>query len=173
MQRCGRKTRNGEPCKLPAGFGTPFLGQADHPCKFHGGCTPSHLLATSKKLFPQVIDARLIDRAEAFANDPDILSLNREIGIARALLERLELESNPDVSFYNTLLRTIAILVEQHQAITERKKFYIRVDEMQSYIMRIIDILFANLELKTAEYLAGLIQNQLRTERIQLPGSAG
>ncbi len=32
---CGAKTRQGHPCKLPAGFGTDHLGVGR--CKFHGG----------------------------------------------------------------------------------------------------------------------------------------
>lgn len=37
---CGATKRNGEPCKLPAGHGTPSkFGR----CKLHGGATPSHV----------------------------------------------------------------------------------------------------------------------------------
>ena len=34
---CGRTNRNGEPCELPAGWGTDH---DDGACKFHGGASP-------------------------------------------------------------------------------------------------------------------------------------
>lgn len=34
---CGASNRNGEPCKLPAGWGTP--GSGGERCKFHGGAS--------------------------------------------------------------------------------------------------------------------------------------
>lgn len=35
---CGATNRNGEPCQLPAGWGTP--GSGGERCKFHGGASP-------------------------------------------------------------------------------------------------------------------------------------
>lgn len=37
MAQCGAKTRQGHPCKLPAGHGTDHLGEGR--CKFHGGAS--------------------------------------------------------------------------------------------------------------------------------------
>jgi hypothetical protein len=34
---CGAKNRNGNPCQLPSGWGTP--GSGGSRCKFHGGCS--------------------------------------------------------------------------------------------------------------------------------------
>jgi hypothetical protein len=34
---CGATNRHGDPCKLPAGWGTP--GSGGDRCKFHGGCS--------------------------------------------------------------------------------------------------------------------------------------
>lgn len=34
---CGASNRNGDPCELPAGWGTP--GSGGDRCKFHGGCS--------------------------------------------------------------------------------------------------------------------------------------
>lgn len=34
---CGATNRNGEPCQLPAGWGTP--GSGGNRCRFHGGCS--------------------------------------------------------------------------------------------------------------------------------------
>jgi hypothetical protein len=36
---CAARTRNGGPCKQPAGHGTPHPGKG--PCKLHGGCMPN------------------------------------------------------------------------------------------------------------------------------------
>lgn len=36
-ETCGATNRNGEPCGLPAGWGTP--GSKKGRCKFHGGCS--------------------------------------------------------------------------------------------------------------------------------------
>lgn len=35
--KCGAKTRQGHPCKLPAGFGTDHVGSGK--CKYHGGAS--------------------------------------------------------------------------------------------------------------------------------------
>jgi len=37
-ETCGASTRNGEPCSLPAGWGTDHIGEGR--CKLHGGATP-------------------------------------------------------------------------------------------------------------------------------------
>lgn len=37
FNKCGAKTRQGHPCKLPAGHGTDHLGSGR--CKFHGGAS--------------------------------------------------------------------------------------------------------------------------------------
>jgi len=34
---CGAANNRGEPCKLPAGWGTP--GSGGKRCRFHGGCS--------------------------------------------------------------------------------------------------------------------------------------
>lgn len=36
-ETCGAKNRNGDPCKLPAGWGTP--GSGGSRCKYHGGAS--------------------------------------------------------------------------------------------------------------------------------------
>lgn len=70
--RCGGKTRAGNPCVHPAGWGT------DHPgvgyCKNHGGSTPTHRVA---------VQAELARRAVA------TYGLPRDIDPAAALLEEV------------------------------------------------------------------------------------
>jgi phage terminase small subunit len=43
IEKCGARTRQGHPCKLPAGYGTEHLGSGK--CKYHGGASkgaPKH-----------------------------------------------------------------------------------------------------------------------------------
>ncbi len=52
---CGaNKTRGGGPCQQPAGW------QTDHPgfgrCKWHGGCTPSHVNAAKRKALQEAVE---------------------------------------------------------------------------------------------------------------------
>lgn len=46
--RCGAKTRNGTPCKRPAGAGTQHVGAG--ACKLHGGSVPNHQAKATREL---------------------------------------------------------------------------------------------------------------------------
>jgi len=45
---CNAKKKNGERCKLPAGFGTPHYGTGT--CKHHGGFLPAHVKKAHKEI---------------------------------------------------------------------------------------------------------------------------
>jgi hypothetical protein len=95
--------------------------------------------------------------------------LNREIGIARALLERIEISDNPDFSYANMLLKTIGDLSYLHHKMVQEGKFMLRIDFVQTEVEKIVSILFQNLPNETAQYLSGLIENQLRMPKVIEP----
>jgi len=163
---CGRKTRRGSLCQNPAGYRTLFPGREGYPCVYHGGGSPTAALKVSKELFPEVIDEKLSDRARDFAQDPQLVSLSREVGIARALLERVEVEGNPDLSYANMLLRTIGDLAYLHHKMSTEGKFLLRVDFVQTQVEKIVSIIFQNLPHETASFIANLIDSQLRMPKM-------
>lgn len=88
-QRCGAKTRSGEPCKtwaMPNGrcrmHGGKSLSGVAHPNYRHGG-------------YSKDLPARLLPRYEAVLANPEILSLDTEIALSEAriseLLQQLDL----------------------------------------------------------------------------------
>ena len=52
-ERCGARTRSGERCGLPAGWGTPFPGTG--VCRLHGGSTPTHLARARRVAAEQAV----------------------------------------------------------------------------------------------------------------------
>lgn len=69
---CGAKTRKGEPCGRPRGWGTPHPGYGN--CKNHGGCTPNGIKAAEKEAAGQAVA---------------VYGLPREIDPHAALIEEL------------------------------------------------------------------------------------
>jgi hypothetical protein len=58
-ERCGGRTRQGTPCKLPAGHGTdhPGVGRCDH----HGGATPTHRAHAERVLLERAEQSALAE----------------------------------------------------------------------------------------------------------------
>lgn len=118
VPRCNARLKNGRLCQRIAGTGTrhPYRGK----CYEHDGKLrrkPTLYLSTKA----------LTERAMVFANDEDIMNLNREIGAARALLEQCKLESNRDIIYQNLLLQTIGALVERKHRIEVERKNLVKV----------------------------------------------
>lgn len=80
-QRCGAKTRDGDPCKNP-----PVIGATR--CRMHGGKTPRGraLPQTTTGRYSKDLPTRLAARYEEARTDPDLLNLNAEIQLTYALL---------------------------------------------------------------------------------------
>ena len=149
---CGRQTKKGAQCANPPGFKTPFIGKPGMPCFKHGGrspksiCSASSLPVESKDLTYHVIDKVLEARADAFANDPDLMNLKREVGLCRARLELLEGDNDPDTAMITaSLSTTIGKLVERiHKMEMERSGLVqislirLLIDSWQKAIMEVI-----------------------------------
>lgn len=80
-QRCGAKTRDGDPCKNP-----PVIGATR--CRMHGGKTPRGraLPQTTHGRYSKDLPTRLAARYEEARTDPDLLNLNAEIHLTYAML---------------------------------------------------------------------------------------
>ena len=149
---CGRKTKSGDPCGNPPGFKTPFIGKPGVPCLRHGGIAPKTLSSaaglppSSKDLTYHVIDEALKERADDFANDPDLMNLKREVGLCRARLELLEGDTDPETAMItSSLSTTIGKLVERiHKMEMERSGLVqiglirLLIDSWQKAIMEVI-----------------------------------
>ncbi len=79
---CGAKTRSGSTCMNRSGFKTPHVGEGR--CFRHGG------LGGRKK--GGVIDMKIMrstfeERVEEYQNDPELLTLDREIAIVKVIID--------------------------------------------------------------------------------------
>lgn len=79
MPRCGALTRDDDPCKLPAGYGTDHVGQGR--CKFHGGS--SHI---KHGRYSRIDRPRIAALMTELGADPDPFNLEPEVVLLRALV---------------------------------------------------------------------------------------
>lgn len=94
-QKCEATAKStGEPCQLPAGFGTDHVGEGR--CKFHGGCNTGPKDATGNKnarkhgAYEKVIRNNLSDEElEIYDKVDSEKSLDKELKILRYKLIRL------------------------------------------------------------------------------------
>ena len=148
---CGRKTKKGKPCSNMSGFKTPFLGKLGMPCFRHGGLAPKSIASAAgihklKDLSYHIIDEALKERAKAFAEDPDLMNLKREVGLCRARLEKLEGDTDPETAMITaSLSNTVGKLVERiHKMEMERSGLVqiglirLLIDSWQKAIMEVI-----------------------------------
>lgn len=79
--RCGAKTRSGSPCRR-----APATGRTR--CKLHGGATPLGAASPSFKdgRHSKYLPARLLERYNEAAADPELLNLSAEIALIDARL---------------------------------------------------------------------------------------
>jgi len=105
---------------------------------------------------------RLDEKAKEYARDPEILSLNQEIGLARALLEEEARKASRSLELLIPLLRLIGELVIRQSQLLEKKQYTIHVDLVQQQVQAVVNILYESLPEGQAEYLAELISHQVR-----------
>jgi hypothetical protein len=77
---CGKRKRNGEPCRNQAGKKTNHLGTG--PCWLHGGAVGKQMTHGRYSTIQRV---RLRDLIEGYERDPDPLNMLPELAVARAL----------------------------------------------------------------------------------------
>lgn len=82
-EKCGAKTRSGVPCKNWA--------MENGRCRLHGGKTPKGIASPHWKhgRYSKYLPQGILDRYQAFANDPETLSLESEIAIIDTRLSML------------------------------------------------------------------------------------
>lgn len=116
---CSSDGNNGNLCSRPAGIGT------DHPstgrCKDHGGRNGLAPLAVGR--YAPVLNQRLNELYQKYANDPDLLDLTPELMLLRAILGNF-LEFYQDVNLAEPdnlhAMGTIVSLVDKVSKQVER-----------------------------------------------------
>jgi len=130
MVNCGAiHTYNGSPCQKPAGAGTAHKGTGY--CFYHDK-TAVIMNDGHRTMAFHLNSQQFRKRVQALASDPGILELDREIGFARVLLERVEHGSEElgDLArpvVFNMILSTIGKLVERKHKIEMERKGTIKV----------------------------------------------
>jgi hypothetical protein len=81
-EKCGFIKKNGEPCKMPAGWGTDHVGAGC--CKKHGGNGGRPIVHGR---YSRKLAKRLKDKYEFYLQDPQRGTLDREYAELRALLD--------------------------------------------------------------------------------------
>lgn len=124
--RCCSRERRGKICQLSAGFGTGHPGMG--MCKFHSGSLKNHTAWGKGKtmalpaLAYNLATRAITERAQSLSIDPELLTLHREIGLARALIET-EISDN----LRSELLQSIGKLVERAHRLEIDRKGLIKV----------------------------------------------
>lgn len=113
---CGAKTRAGTPCKR-----APVPGRTR--CRLHGGLTPAGASHYNFKTgrYSKVLPARLRERYEEAAADPELLALREDIALLDSRLD--DLLKRVDAGESDTLWKQV------HSAWREHKKARRRDDE--------------------------------------------
>jgi hypothetical protein len=109
---CGAENRNGDPCELPAGWGTDHNGEGR--CKFHGGRNGRGRDANGFKhgLFSDYLDAEDRNTIDALGEYDDAEKLDELINWRLARLRRAVEALNDDAD-KRTFWDAFADLVEQ------------------------------------------------------------
>jgi hypothetical protein len=98
---CGAETRDGDPCQMPAGWGTDHVGEGR--CKRHGGNAGrpvEHGRYSAKK-------EKLQDRLEEYRTEENPGELWEELALLRALLQRQLAEGDIDTDTVLGLVKEI------------------------------------------------------------------
>jgi hypothetical protein len=111
---CGAHSRTtGKPCQNVAGKGTDHLGQGR--CRYHGGATP-----IKHGLYSKVRRGRLGQRIAEIASRTDLLDLNEELALLKALLQQWLLEHQSLVdgirSWHRSTSPAFKILLQSNDA---------------------------------------------------------
>ncbi|MHA1209529.1 MAG: hypothetical protein ACTSRF_09955, partial [Candidatus Freyarchaeota archaeon] len=111
---CGARTRNGTPCKYPAGYGTDHFGVGR--CFWHDRHTPT-------KKFPLLfyLDPELQNAVSTFINTDEILDLRTELAVLRyrfAEINNIDMDSM-DSKERRAWLKEMSLLSREISRLTE------------------------------------------------------
>ena len=151
-------------CQKPAGWGTPHAGKGR--CKLHGGYAGLYQQSGQLK-YSNFVPEDLIEKYEEFSVDPDIKSLNDEIGLLRAKITIVELKNQTGIYDKEILLFSEGIrrLIETKHKIEEGIKSKIDIN----MIMKIVDSIINIIEIRVSDIeLKKLIAGDMR--RLHLNG---
>ena len=160
----GKIHRQNRYCQKLAGWGTPHVGRGR--CKLHGGYAGLYQQSGQLK-YSNFVPSDLIEKYEEFSVDPDIKSLNDEIGLLRAKITAVELDNQTGVYNRDIVLfsETIRRLVETKHRIEEGIKSKIDLN----MIMKIVDSIINIIETRVSDIeLKKLIAGDMR--RLHLNG---
>lgn len=109
---CGAKTRSGQPCQNP-----PVTGKSR--CRMHGGAAGSGRPPTHG-LYSKVLRQSLADKYLEFLEDPDYMSLAKELAVARALLSEYLSRFREGVRLKGEDIESLAALIDKIGRLAER-----------------------------------------------------
>jgi hypothetical protein len=133
---CGAMTHKGTPCRNPAGFKTPHLGEGR--CYQHGGLTPARTM--------HVQDSNLYQKAMEYAKDPGIFNMSFELGLLKAMLEE-ELQSyeqdktKENLYAIKAVIDSITRTTDKFFQIVYQHHFAVTIPQLEDIIRRIVEIL--------------------------------
>lgn len=126
--------RKQEYCKHIAGYSTPREGIFGSRCRFHGGMTPQRGTSIVKNNYAP---AQLRKVVEDLKEDSDVMDLRNEIAIARAAISVLDINEVDQRITLNSLLNTVAKLVERLHTIEVSRRYLVPADDVEKQ-MRVI-----------------------------------
>lgn len=130
--KCTAHKTNGTPCNAPAMKGTTV-------CRVHGGAAVAKVRERSLKHggYARTVPSFLKETYEAYCADPDLMKLDKDIALARALFDRYlsNWESNQTVSadgvnHLTELLDRLSKLVERRTNIEHKSTYVVTHDKL-------------------------------------------
>lgn len=163
MNTCKAKTRSGNPCRLPKGWGTEHVGKGR--CKLHGGCGGAPIKhGLYSKYRENLVGQRICEILE----DPDLLDMRRPVALIQALTEKL-LKDAVTGGLINEKTRAALLnlateeskAIERYYRTMEGTKHTIRVENIHVFLGQVAviineEVADAALRARIAERLGGL-----------------
>jgi len=173
--RCGANLRKkpGQTCSHWAGFRTDHPGQGR--CWLHGGLTKKgkKMLQTQKEERERLRQLRSLtveELAERFIRDQDLINLDRDIGIAEAMLAKLD---KSQLENYPAAARLLDVIVKSKKAkweIEKERMYALPISNVREIITRLFALIGIHVtDRLIKEKLFSAFEETLQEMKFQIP----
>lgn len=125
--KCNARKSNGTPCNALAMQGTTV-------CRVHGGAAVAKVVERSLKHggYSRTVPAFLKESYEAYCADPELLKLDKDIALARALFDRYLSNWEHEQRISGDAMNNLTELLDRLSKLIERRT---NVEHKQAYVV--------------------------------------
>lgn len=162
---CTAHKQDGTPCKAPAIKGT-------NVCRVHGGAAVAKVQAARLKhgAYSRTVPAFLKESYDAYCADPELLKLDKDIALARALFDRYltNWENEQRISAegmdnLTELLDRLSKLVERRTNVEHKTKYIVTHEKLIVWIAQLASMIQDGIE----QYVSNPTERDALTEHIR------